>query len=132
MESKKSRASSVLICAMVLLLASPVLFAFLAEFASRWRFSGVNGRARTETLLPAAAWVHAFVEGNNRLPTRAEAKAKGPQQFSGGAVTLYRRGELGLPVWGPAKDDFVIGAYTGEWNLYYCSWSKEVLEYYTE
>jgi hypothetical protein len=134
METKQHRGFLVpaaMICALVLL-ASPLLLFYLAEPLSRWNYAQANRRARAERLHPAATWVHGFVAEHNRLPDRSEVQAFIAKQLSGGHVAIYRKGELGLPSWRPSSEDFVIAASTGEWNLYYCSWNKEVLEVYSE
>lgn len=121
-----------MICTVVLLLASPVWLFYLAEPLSRWKYAQANQRARAERLYPAATWVHTFVAEHNRLPDRAEVQAFSVKQLLGGNVALYRKSVLGLPNGGSSDKDFVLATSTSEWNLYYCSWNREVLELYSE
>lgn len=131
-EKRKLLVPTLCICAALLGLASPILLFYLGEPFSRWEFAEANRRALAERLHPAATWIHAFVGKHNRLPSRLEVQAFRANQLSGGEVALYRKGELSLPSWGPSKEDFVVCASTGEWNLYYCSWNRKVLEVYSE
>lgn len=120
-----------IMAAIAMLLASPVIFFYLQEPLSYLQYRAANLK-EGKRLEPAAAWIHNFVARQERLPSREEFKAFREHLLPGRDLALYKKGELALSDWGPLRDDFVVAVSTGEWNLYYCSWSKKTVYVYSE
>lgn len=116
----------------IFLALSPVLFFQFSEWLSYKKSADLIQAAHQEKLIPAVTWVRSFVREHNRLPTKAEINYIRPDLFVQHNVAIYRRGELELPFWGPSDRDFVIATCVQEWNLFYCSWDDQILEYWNE
>ncbi len=71
---------------------------------------------------PLAGFVTSFRDAHGRLPTEADFREwveKNPQP---GAVEYYPQRPDFVADWGTPGRDFLVGAWRGQWMLYYRSW----------
>ena len=68
-------------------------------------------------------FVTSFRDAHDRLPTDAEFKEWTEKNLSAIRVEYYPQKPGFAPEWGTPEKDFLIGAWRGQWMLYYQSWN---------
>jgi hypothetical protein len=115
----------------LLVLAIPYFIILIPEVASHRKYSDLIRQARDERIIPAATWVQAFRAERGRLPTDDEMRTYFTERFHSHAAIIRER-PYWLDGWGVKGTDFIIATSVPEWNLYYCSWDRQTLEYWTD
>ncbi len=78
-------------------------------------------------VLPMVQFVTSFRDAHDRLPTDAEFKAWTEKNPPAGRVEYYPQKPDFAPGWGTPGKDFLVGAWRGQWMLYYQSWDGKDL-----
>ena len=86
-----------------------------------------HGRTRDRAfeqaeLLPLARFVTSFRDAQGRLPTEAEFKEWAGKNRPANPVEYYPQKPGFVSEWGTPGKDFLVGAWRGQWMLYYQSW----------
>ena len=78
-------------------------------------------------LLPLAQFVTSFRDANGRLPTGAEFKEWAGKNRPARQMEYYPQKPGFVSDWGTPGRDFLVGAWRGQWMLYYQSWNGKDL-----
>jgi hypothetical protein len=74
-------------------------------------------------LMPLVNHVESFREREGRLPSVEEFSNWAELEYENKALSYFPEKPDFLSDWGTPGEDFVVGAWRGEWNHFYSTWN---------